>query len=857
FDACAWEIWPHLASGASLHFPDEDTRMSPPRLWSWMQDEGITIAFLPTPLAEAAIAETIPETMPLRVLLTGGDRLKSGASPDFPFGFVNHYGLTETAVVATAGLVTEASSPSIGRPIARTRVYLLDSSFEPVPIGVKGEMFVGGVAVARGYLDDPEKTAERFVPDPFSTSPGARMFRAGDFGRYLPDGSIEFLGRNDDQIKIRGFRVELAEVERALLEHEAVMGAAVLCREDEPGRKRIVAYYTGEGESGGLSSFLAERLPPHMIPSAFVKLDSFPLTSNGKVDRKRLRAPEPPVLRLAPILPTGRTESILARNWSEVQRVEVLSIHDDYFELGGDSILSIQIVARARAEGLALTAKDVFQNPTIAALAALSARAEEVPEEDEEGEGVESDVPLTPIQRWFFEQNFPEPHHFNQAFLFRLRRPIGPDLLRRAVDCVLSHHHAFRLRYTDREGEWHQVRSPIDNTAAFTAIDLSGLRPSDRVAALTERAAEIQRSFSLEAGPLVRAALFDFGEQPGRFLMAAHHLVVDGVSFRILLSDLETVLDQMERFEEPKLPPKTSSFAAWARRLQAHAATEELSDELEHWVGLAPSEPTPLRRDRPRGENRVASLATVSVFSSEEEASRLLQQVPRAYQTRTHEVLLAALVAALATFSGERKLLLTLEGHGREALFDGVDVSRTVGWFTSLFPVLLDAMGARGAGDTLKAIKEQLRSIPARGLGYGLLRHLSPDESIRARLGSAIVPEVAFNYLGRFDSVLDAGSRFAFSAEPIGPTRSPLAMRLHLLEVMAVVVEGKLRIDFTFSDAIHRRQTIEDLASSYLEALRALIDHCLEPAAGGYTPSDFALAGLDQAQLDELLKEKG
>ncbi len=848
FDACAWEIWPHLAAGASVHVPDDETRAAPGRLWSFLAEKGITIAFLPTPLAEAALLEPLPRNLALRVLMTGGDRLRSGVTGTLPFAFVNHYGLTETAVVATAERIGEVSPPPIGRPIDGTRAYILDRFGDPVPPGVKGEIVIGGGGVARGYLRAPHLTAERFVPDPFSGA-GARMYRTGDLGRHLDSGSIEFLGRNDGQIQVRGFRVEMAEIESALVKHPEVSDARVALREDELGRKRLVAYYAGRAPTSDLPAFLKDRLPAPMIPAAFVRLESLPLSANGKVDWKRL--PDPGLAETRSrerVAPRSRTEAVLARIWSEVLRSDSPSVHDNFFALGGDSILCIQIVARAKAEGIELTAKDVFEHPTIAGLAEV--RGARFPTLVEE---VDGPVPLTPIQRWFFEEELEEPHHFNQAFFFRTARPLSRERLEQALAAVHSHHAAFRLRYLRTDSGWIQTLARGSANPGMSFFDLSGLAtdaPEERVQAMTGAASEIQRTFSLESGPLFRAALFDLGREQ-RLFLAAHHLIVDFVSWRLLLEDLEKALDDLESEKTPRLPPKTTSFASWARKLPAYDAR----DDAEYWLSVASRGGASIPRDYPSGRNRVKSADTVTLWSSPEDASSLFQRVQQAYNTSAEETVLTALVDALSEWTGTRKIQLTLEGHGREELFDGVDLTRTVGWFTSLYPVVLDVEGVSGPGGALKAIKEQMRAIPARGIGYGLLRHLGSDETIRAALARCR-PEVAFNYLGRFDSALPPKSRFALALEPPGLTRSPRGLRRHVLEVTVIAAEEKLRFDWTFSRALHRRETVVRLASATLSSLRSLIAHCLDPSAGGYTPSDFALAGLSQAQLDQILKQK-
>jgi amino acid adenylation domain-containing protein len=376
FDASVWELWPYLTAGASVHIPDEATRLDPGRLVRWLVEQRITLTFLPTPLAEAALRESWPEDGALRVLLTGGDRLNQRPAQKLPFRLVNHYGPTENTVVSTCAEVEAGSTgaPPIGGPLPNTRAYVVDAHLNPVPVGVPGELLVGGVQLAAGYLNRPELTAEKFIPDPFDTTPGARLYRTGDLVRYLPGGNIEFLGRIDHQVKIRGYRIELGEIESALSAHPALREAVVLAREDEPGDKRLVAYVVANEDAPAdladqLRTHLRGSLPEYMVPSAFVSLEALPLTPNGKVDRKALPAPEQPISGATYVAPRTPTEEIVAGIWAEVLKLERVGVNDNFFELGGHSLLATQVIVRVRqALGVELPLRDLFAAPMIADL---------------------------------------------------------------------------------------------------------------------------------------------------------------------------------------------------------------------------------------------------------------------------------------------------------------------------------------------------------------------------------------------------------------------------------------------------------------------------------------------------------
>ncbi|MEM9161538.1 MAG: condensation domain-containing protein [Cyanobacteria bacterium P01_F01_bin.4] len=718
-----------------------------------------------------------------------------------------------------------------------------------------------GAGLALGYLNRPELTADKFIANPLSADPNVyasdRLYRTGDLARWLPNGQVECLGRLDYQVKIRGFRIELGAVETALGRHPQIKEAIVVAREDEPGHKRLVAYLvtTTSLSPSELRRHLKVELPDYMVPSAFVFLAALPLTPNGKVDRRALPAPEGARadLDVDYVAPHTAIEKTLADIWADILRVDQVGIHDNFFELGGESILSIQIIARANQAGLKLTTQQIFQHQTIAGLATVAGTVTSI--QSEQGP-VTGAVPLTPIQSWFLEQQLAEPHYFNQAFLLEVTPDVKPDLLKQSVQQWLSQHDALRLRFVQNESTWQQVNAGIGETFPFTVVDLSGVDLSEQQATIEATAVEKQASLDLAQGPLLQAVLFKLGiNQPGRLLLVIHHLAVDGVSWRILLEDLVTAYQQLDQGNPIQLPAKTTSFKAWANQLVGYAHSDTLAAEWDAWLAAAAPGCPSLPVDYPSGRegNTVGSVQTVSVALSEAQTHTLLKEVPQVYNTQINDVLLTALVQSFAEWTREQSLHVNLEGHGREELFDGVDLSRTVGWFTSLFPVALRLDHANQLGDALKAVKEQLRRVPNRGIGYGILRYLSQDPTLRSRLQTLSPPEVSFNYLGQFDQMLSAPPILGWAKELIGSARSPLGRRCHLLEVDGFVAGGRLCLEWRYSEKVHRQETVVRLAESFLVALQALITHCQSPESGGYTPSDFSAASIDQQQLDKLL----
>ncbi|HYH80776.1 MAG TPA: amino acid adenylation domain-containing protein [Longimicrobium sp.] len=865
FDASFGEIWGALLNGATLVGIPRDVLLSPAGYARTVREKRIGVAFITTQLFNQLVREAPDALGSLRAVLVGGEK----ADPDAmrlclrgtpPAALLHMYGPTEASLFTTCHRVThladDAASVPIGRPVDNARVYVLAPGGTLAGVGVPGELCAGGDGVAAGYLDRPALTAERFVADPFV--PGATMYRTGDRVRWTPDGVIEFIGRVDDQVKVRGYRIELGEVESVLRRHPALRDAAVAAREDGADRKLVGYLVLKDGaapNAAELRAWMKERLPDYMAPSVFVTLDALPLMPSGKVDRRRLPSPEGRRVEAGGgyVAPRGEAEATLARIWSEVLRVERVGVHDNFFALGGDSIVSIQIVARANEAGLRVQPRHVFMYQTVAELAAMAGQA--AAPVAEQG-AVTGPVPLTPVQRWFLGQALPDPHHFNLTLLFEAGERIDADALAGACAAVVAHHDALRLRYARGADGWAQVNAAPSDDAALEAVDLSAVAADGREAAFTARAAELQRSLDLAGGPLIRFALFDLGgDAPQRLLIVAHHLVMDAVSWSFVAQDVETAYRQAARGEAIGLPAKTTSFREWAARLAEYADSGELRRQAPFWLRQGGASPLPVDGGGPNAEGDAGRLF---VELDEETTRALLQDVPPVYGTQVNDVLLAALARAFRGWTGEAALLVDLEAHGREALFNGVDLSRTAGWFTAIYPVRVELTDDGAPGEDLKAVKEQLRAVPEKGIGYGLLRWLSHDPEIPHALAALPRPQVSFNYLGRMDfGGSGEGGLFAGADADVGPARGPLGERTHLLAVDAAVSGGRLFATWTYGRSVHHAETVERLAAAFADELRALVAHCRDPHAGGFTPSDFDLAGLDQGGLDALLSQIG
>ncbi|MGH3823701.1 MAG: amino acid adenylation domain-containing protein [Pseudonocardiaceae bacterium] len=763
----------------------------------------------------------------------------------------NIYGPTEATVYATAWYsdepVTGDQPPPIGRPIANTQVYVLDTGLRPVPVGVPGELYLSGRGLARGYLRRPGLTAQRFVANPFS-APGERMYRTGDLVRWNVHGELEYLGRCDHQVKIRGFRIELGEIEAAVARHEQVAEAVVLARADDAGRTRLVAYLVPRGpaapEAAALREFLGATLPDYMLPSGFVTMPTLPLNANGKLVRRRLPAPDWQPAQAGHVAARSSLERTLAQIWAQVLGVEQVGITDDFFALGGDSIMSIQLVSRVRAAGWNLTPRDVFRAPTVAGLAACATAA--APVSAEQGP-VSGGVPLTPIQHWFFATETGAPQHFDQSVTLELVDDVDPVALASALAAVIEHHDALRMRFEHLEGRWHQHNAPAEAVPLLQRRDVSQVPAAELPAVLSELSAEIHHGFDLVRGPLVGAVLFEVGGGRSPVLvLAVHHLVVDGVSWRILLEDLTSAYTQALAKQPIALNAKTTSFRQWALALTEHASSGGFDGEIEHWRQLTQHAESVLPTDGP-GPNTVAAMRSLSVALDAEQTAALLAQVPEVYRTQINDVLLTALAAVLGSWTGQLQVLINLEGHGREELVTGIDLSRTVGWFTTLFPVVLPTTPGQDWGVQLTAVKEHLRAIPSRGLGYGALRYLTDTLEL-----SSPPPQISFNYLGHFDWPTTSDGLIVAIPGGLAADAAPETTRAHLLDVVGVIEAGCLRFTWYYGHTTHHESTVRALAEAMLLTLQQIITHCAQPGAGGRSPSDFPLAHLDQASVDRI-----
>ncbi len=764
---------------------------------------------------------------------------------------INEYGPTEATVgCAIFQLPAAATSGpvAIGRAVAGAQLYVVDRWGELALPGAVGELWIAGDGLARGYLGRPGQSAARFTPDPFTTAAGQRVYRSGDRARLRPDGELEFLGRLDGQLKVRGFRIEAAEVE-AVLVHAPGVREAVVVLSQAAGSGQLLAYLSpATVDLDAVRAHAAAQLPQHMVPARLVALAALPRTASGKLDRRALPAPPALPASGAGRQPATAAELALAGIWSELLGVAEVAREDHFFSLGGDSIVAIQLVSRARAAGWVINPRQIFEHPTLATLAAAATAV--AGSDGAAAATLTGPVPLLPAQHWFLAAGLADPHHYNQAVLLRITRPVLAASIARAWAGLIASHAALRLRCTAGPRGWSAEVAPPGGALPFAWVDLSALAPQGRGPALAALAAAAHGHFDLATGPLARLLLLSTeGPTADRLLWVIHHLAVDGVSWRALLADLVTgSAAQAASAPSASFVPWVEAWRAWAVSAAGRAEAERL------WQAL-PAAGDPLPITGPDAAGLVADRVQVeAALGASDTADLVADRVHRPYRSHLDEMLLAALLRALWAWSGGRRLDLELESHGRSwPPGSELDLGRTVGWLTAIYPSPVDpaAGGLPTPGDTLVAVKEALRRVPAGGTGYGALRYLGGELAARP------AAEISFNYLGRLDLALPAGSWLAPATEAPGRGQSPRQRLLYPLQITAWVAGGQLRVAAAASARQLSPERLHELTSGFLAELTQLLAHCREPGAGRLTPADFPLAALSEAALTTLVERAG
>jgi amino acid adenylation domain-containing protein/non-ribosomal peptide synthase protein (TIGR01720 family) len=754
----------------------------------------------------------------------------------------NLYGPTEVSVDVTYYETSPFKNVYIGKPISNTHVYILDTYKNPVPIGVVGELYLGGAGLARGYLNRTELSEERFVKNPFATENDkekgyTRLYKTGDLVRWLPDGNIEYIGRNDDQVKIRGYRIELGEIENALLQIEGIKQSCVLAKErqTEAGRSKfLVGYYVGDAlVQETVLNKLYSSLPEYMVPYVLVRMDSFPLTTNGKLDRRALPDPEFKSAESDIIDPSTETEILLYSIWQSVLGIEKISVVDNFFRIGGDSILSIQVSSRIRQAGYTCHVKDIFEYKTIVKLAEyLNRNKIETLLQTEQGI-LTGDSKLLPIQQWFFDKvdcgEISKPNHWNQSFLIRVPK-LDIKKLELIIGELNSYHDALRIQFTNamnkNEGthNWKQSYSPIYKSPEIKILDIGKHNETE----IREILTHWQSNFHLEKGNLFKVGyLHGYSDGSARIFFALHHLITDGVSWRILAEDIKTL------YEGKSLPTKGSSYRQWVETIRDYPRKHD--SEVTYWQKQIDGIPNYLS---------IARYAQSGVSFEIDKAltGSLLQDAASAYNTEVNDLLLTALGYALKEINHHDVQSITLEGHGREEIDTSIDHSRTLGWFTTVFPVKLEVKAE--LGESIRYIKETLRKIPNKGIGFGAFATMKENPFSLKNLAP-----ISFNYLGQFDS---NQQDWQIITEESGDTMHSANLDNNVININGQVSAGKLNFEVM---SLMGEKVTKKLADSFKQQLIMITQHCLDKVnkeGTSFTPSDFQSANISQKLLDRL-----
>ena len=849
FDVSVSEFFAALLQGAQLHILSEAVRNDVDLLSNYLSDYHINYAFLPPIILSVLPRKKYPA---LNRIIFAGEPCDQAVGRYWAsqHSLFNYYGPTEASIYAVGTQVLLNNVNIIGKPIQNTRTYILSPSLQPVPVGIIGELYIGGEGIARGYLNRPELTQERFISNPFATAEDqaqgyTRLYKTGDLVRWLADGNIEYIGRNDFQVKIRGYRIELGEIESDLNNYPGINHSVVLAKERE-GSKYLVAYYVAKKSISNerLLEHLAKELPDYMIPNAFVHLSALPLTINGKLDRKALPDPEFKST-VSYVAPRNELEKQITEAWQQVLHLKQVSIQDDFFRLGGDSILSIQLTSRLRQLRLPVSVKDIFEQKTVEKIhdriLAEQLVAGGVTHVVLSESGIlAGEVGLLPIQEWFFDKLksglLKQPGHWNQSFLIKAGA-LNQELLKHSLIKLIEYHDCFRLNYTMTDNS-HYVQFynlPINYNATDLAyLNINRLTNEEYNETLTNW----QSNFELLGNsPLYRIGYLDgYEDGSSRIFFALHHLLVDVVSWRIIVHDLQELYSKLSQAHannnldnilrqssEELLGRKGTSYRQWVSLVKEYAQRNE--QEKKYWqtqlTDLEISEKTLLKL---AADETTVHYAEMSL--DEHVTNMLITKCNKAYHTEINDLLLSAFSLSLAKITGSDINYITLEGHGREEIANNIDITRTVGWFTSMYPVRLKVV-SENLGKTIISIKEQLRLIPNKGIGYGsLFGYIKPE-----------LPRITFNYLGQLDQdVKEDNNYWAIAKENAGMLVNKDNADNAIINVNGLIANGKLQ--FIIAGKLSQNN-LSKLINEFQQKLNELIKYLSDKEKVYYSINDF------------------
>ncbi|WCT58020.1 amino acid adenylation domain-containing protein [Paenibacillus kyungheensis] len=847
FDLTVTSIFPPLIGGntVAIYSAAEDEFVL-----DRIIEDNITTVLKLTPAHLSLIKHRENSHSAIRMLIVGGENLKAAVAAEVCRSFasrvtlINEYGPTETVV----GCITHHFDPDIdvegsvliGRPIANTQVYVVDEQMQAVPVGVTGEIYIAGDGVANGYLGRSDLTEQRFIPNTFTGN--GMMYKTDDLAFWHTDGNLEYIGRNDSQIKLNGYRIELGEIENQLIEIEGIDEAVVTARQIDKKITALAAYLVTSRKditSYVVRQALLDKIPAYMLPQYMVFLDALPMTVNGKVDRRVLPDPDMVNVSVSEKVLNDR-QQILLQIMKEILKSESISLQDNFYQLGGDSIKAIQVMSKLNEVGLSVQVKDILSFPILSELASIieqsnSLTSRSIP--------VEGSIRPTPITDWFFTSDLVYPHHYNQSVLLSMKQKVTSEMIGLALRELESHHDSLRLHLVESTGRLHYIEKRSTVGIPLEVVDLDNFTSEEVEEIILNRSLTCKQSLHMIDGPLFKCILFHRSNEPDLLLLTAHHLIIDAVSLRILLEDLERTLQSKIAGEStsPQLV-RTDSYQAWAEALAIYSH-EKAIKELSYWQSIIHRIDTPLIVDYENKPSTINNTYTMQAELSENYTSMLLTEANQAYGTRPSELLVAALALACNAMSEKSSFTIELESHGREAISNDVNVSRTVGWFTSMYPVRLDIPNDP-IGNQIKAFKEQLRAVPKQGIGYGAL-------VLARKLPRFTARTIRFNYLGEIDDQLNASffelANYATGYEQAAENRFEV-----LVDIVPYIQNKRFNMSVTYSSNDFLPSTIERFVQCYIEQLQGIIQHCCTKQEIEFTPSDFETTNLNQDELDSL-----
>ena len=846
FDLTVTSIFTPLISGNQIMIYNDD--QSDFVLHRVLKDNKATVVKL-TPSHLTIIQDFDFAHSNIRRFIVGGEDFKTQIAARIYKSFegrveiYNEYGPTETVV----GCMIEQYEPEedsgrsvpIGVPADNVMIYLLDKNLNPLPKYVSGEIYISGDGVARGYLNKPDLTRECFIDDPFV--PGLRMYKTGDLARFLRNGKIDYLGRIDHQIKINGYRIELGEIENLLLKYKAVKEAIAIDREDAHHQHYICAYVaTAESyPEKEIKDYLLRFLPEYMIPRYIVTLSQMPLTANGKVDDKLLPEPFRPNMDSVFVPFRNKVEEAVVMTVQQVLNIDRISLKDNFNYLGGDSIKAIQIAAQLNEKGLKIKVKDILSNPIIEDMTAYI-RTNIIETEQGQCSGF---IKKTPIVAWFINQNFNDPNYWCQSVLLTLNQNIDVPDIELIFDSLIKHHDSLRINYDTKAGLLFYNEKYLREPFRIQVFDFSSLPHPEQLANMKLAGEQIRSIFNIEEDIMLKAVLFNLGPSGKRLLLIGHHLITDGVSWRIILEDLRSIYEQISSGLAVKLPSKTDSIQRWAKIMEEHCRTS-FSSEKPYWEVVLNNR-FQFPEDFQLGDPIAASSSTINGHLNFDETIDLLTKANKVYGTEPRELLIAALALTISNLTAKETILIELEGHGREEIYGDLEISRTIGWFTTLYPVALQVVGKLDLSSQLKSLKEQLRKVPNNGLGYGVLKYLTgelPGDNDKL---------IRFNFLGDFDNSFH-NNYFDYSFEDSGSNIGKSNHLTSLMDINTMVMEKKLRISITYSANQFRETSMTTFLYDMISNIKWIIGHCCAKKDVEFTPSDFETINVSQADLDKL-----